>query len=269
MIRTVDSIEIGSFMSVPQPPANPAPPYRAGLLEENSDVTAIALSARPFVAALCVAVVISSLLRVWIVVNRSTAFDTSSGVIRSVLGGTVALQIAITAAFFVAVMAALSALRADRLPSQRLQRLLGVFASVTVAVGLWAVLITIARRSLGSYELLLEAGALYLAINLVFAYWYWYSDHPLRFGVRLADQTIDYTQGIRFPEEAVDAGRSGRWTPNLTDYVYFTLVSSNALGAPEGHTLIGNRLKQLQIVHSVCMLFLFVIIVARAINTLE
>lgn len=262
-------MEWARFMSVPQAPADSDDPHRVGVHAKDSDAEAVGMSARPFVAALCVAVLISSLLRAWLVASRNTAFDTSSGVIRSVLGGTVTLQILITAAFLVALLATAPALRADRLPSRRLQRLLGATASVTVVVGLWAVLITMARRSLGSYELLFEAGALYIAINLVFAYWYWFADHPLRFGVQLADATIDYDQGIRFPEESIHSGRSGSWTPNLTDYVYFTLVSSNALGAPEGHTLIGNRLKQIQIVHSVCMLFLFVIIVARAINTLE
>ena len=59
------------------------------------------------------------------------------------------------------------------------------------------------------------------------------------------------------------------WLPGPVDYLYFTILSSNCFGSPEGHLLIGRRLKLLQIIHTIFMILVFIIIVARAINTLS
>ena len=76
--------------------------------------------------------------------------------------------------------------------------------------------------------------------------------------------------GILFPEVALERSVSGpgAWAPALVDYVFFTLISSNTFGCPEGHGIIGSRLKWTQIVHTICMTLVFIVIVARAINTL-
>ena len=227
-------------------------------------------SARSFIAALGVGVAIAGCLRWWLVHTRDAGFEADGAALRDTLSGTLLLQIAVTVAFGLAAVATMPALRADRLPSRRLQQLLGALASMTLAISLGAVMLSIYRRKEAGYELLAESFALYLAINLVFLFWYWYADHPLRTGVHLEDRTVDFDQGIRFPEEglAADADRPGSWVPGLTDYLYFTLLSSNCFGAPEGHVLIGRTLKLVQIVHTVFMIFVFIIIVSRAINTL-
>ena len=64
------------------------------------------------------------------------------------------------------------------------------------------------------------------------------------------------------------AGKPQTWLPRYTDYAYFTLLSSNNFGSPEGHLLVGLGLKRLQLIHTLFMSFLFLIVVARAINTL-
>lgn len=228
-------------------------------------------SARPFVVALCVAVTINTLVRGWLVSTRGAVVEASGALTRTGLNGSLVLQVLLTVAFVGALAAVLPALRADRLPARGLQRLLGVLATGILTIGFGALLVAMARRGLGAYALLIESVALYVAINSIFLYWYWYADHPLRFGVVLADQTVDYGQGIRFPEEAIAdaAPEDVTWTPSFTDYAYFTVLSSNCLGAPEGHMLIGKRLKQFQLIHTVFMLFVFVVLVARAINTLD
>ena len=48
----------------------------------------------------------------------------------------------------------------------------------------------------------------------------------------------------------------------------FTILSSNCFGAPEGHSLVGAPIKRLHMLHSLAMLSVFIVILARAINTL-
>ena len=140
---------------------------------------------------------------------------------------------------------------------------------------LFAINLAIYFVGIASYELLGESLALYFSINLIFLFWYWFLDYPFR-NQRLVSGGIDgkdrtgIPYGILFPEEAMqrDLNGSGVWVPRLVDYVFFTLVSSNTFGAPEGHAVIGDRLKWTQVVHTLCMILVFIVIVARAINTL-
>jgi vacuolar-type H+-ATPase subunit I/STV1 len=53
------------------------------------------------------------------------------------------------------------------------------------------------------------------------------------------------------------------------DYAYFTILSSNCFGPPEGHLLVGRPIKVLHSVHSLAMITVFIVILARAINTLN
>jgi hypothetical protein len=157
------------------------------------------------------------------------------------------------------------------LVSRRIMRMLGTLASLQLVANLISVNVTIYRLKIESYELLLESFALYLSINLCFMFWYWYWDYPLRHAVMKGGQEFAIPQGIMFPEEQLEQHylSSDNWVPGPVDYLYFTILSSNCFGSPEGHMLIGKRLKLLQVVHTVFMILIFIIIVARAINTLD
>jgi hypothetical protein len=77
--------------------------------------------------------------------------------------------------------------------------------------------------------------------------------------------------GIVFTEETLarDVLRSGRWQAEFVDYAYFTILSSNCFGPPEGHQLVGRPIKVLHIDHSLAMISVFIVILASAINTLN
>jgi hypothetical protein len=155
-------------------------------------------------------------------------------------------------------------------------RLLGLLATLQLASNLVAINLAIYLVDINSYELLGESFVLYFSINLVFLFWYWFFDYPLR-DQRLSLVGIDgkgdigIPLGILFPEEALEKEVGGAcvWAPALVDYVFFTLISSNTFGCPEGHGVIGSRLKWTQVVHTICMILVFIVIVARAINTLS
>jgi len=154
-------------------------------------------------------------------------------------------------------------------------RLLGLLATMQLVSNLFAINLAIYLVDIASYELLAESLALYFSINLIFLFWYWFFDYPLRNQQLLSvgtdgQESKGIPLGILFPEEALERDLSGStaWTPALVDYVFFTLISSNTFGCPEGHGVIGSRLKWIQVVHTICMILVFIVIVARAINTL-
>lgn len=228
---------------------------------------------RPFLAALAIAVAIDAALRWWIVATRGAQFEASASWFQSTIGGTVLLHALVTVAFFVLLVLAWNSARAGRSPSRRMLLWLGLLASATLLANLIAVNVAIYRRNTGSYALLAQSFALYAATNLIFVFWYWFHDHLLRVMASPGARTGDFHFGIQFPEERSAASGGGcdgapGWRPGLVDYAYFTLLSSNCFGSPEGHVVIGRVLKLLQIVHTVFMIFIFIIIVARAINTL-
>lgn len=137
--------------------------------------------------------------------------------------------------------------------------------------------LAIYRVNLSSYKLLMDSLMLYVSICLIFMVWYWFIDHPLRRRRLLWQQhhleSVGSSSpfGIIFPEETLkhDVSQSDRWQPGFVDYAYFAITSSNCFGPPEGHMLVGRPIKQLHIVHSFAMMIVFIVILARAINTLS
>jgi hypothetical protein len=157
----------------------------------------------------------------------------------------------------------------------QLQLAAGLSSGMT-AVNFCSEIVMIYRLHLGSYELLLESLVLYATITLNVLIWYWLVDHPPRHGQhplggnRQPGQ-VSMPYGIVFPEEALERDLLGSdsWTPSFSDYLYFTILSSNCFGPPESHLLVGLPIKRLHTLHSLLMLNLFIVILARAINTLR
>ncbi len=108
------------------------------------------------------------------------------------------------------------------------------------------------------------AAGLYCSLNLIFLFWYWFIDYP---GQLRHLGEPEYLCEIIFPREAVRA--NSRWLPGLLDYLYFTVITSNTLAAPENHSPVGARVKLIQLLHSSLMLVLLVIVISRAVNTLS
>ena len=142
--------------------------------------------------------------------------------------------------------------------ARRLLELLGAITTVQALLNGALVLIAISVLKLGSVELLLIGTGLYGVLNTIALFWYWCLDHP-GFGSGLS-QTCDRRGSVIFPESE-DGG-------SVLDYLYLTVLSSNTLGPPENHQLIGGQLKVLALLQSSMMMALLVIVVARAINTL-
>lgn len=163
-----------------------------------------------------------------------------------------------------------------KLPLQPEQLLrAGRFASGLSLVNLFSESLAIYRLKIESYDLLFESVLLYAAVTLNFLFWYWIVDHPPRHPGRLWEtskpaRSVNMPYGIVFPEEALerDLLQTETWKPSFTDYLYFTILSSNCFGAPEGHSLVGAPIKQLHVLHSLAMLSVFIVILGRAINTL-
>jgi len=113
--------------------------------------------------------------------------------------------------------------------------------------------------------LLLQVSALaYLSLTLTFLFWYWFIDYPTQ--VRHLHHQ-DHLCAIVFPREAVLM--NAHWLPNLLDYLYLTVITSNTLGPPENHTPVSRSIKLVQMVHSTTVLVLLVLVVSRAVNTLR
>ena len=244
-------------------------------LRSVSQVTdeTVALSiGRPYLLALAGSVLIDLLLRLQIVyyyLSQRYKYDISLNVIRDFLQIFYAALLLVF--LYLMLFRWLPSLRQQRPVRRRLLRMLGVVASLQLVTNIISVNITIYRLHIDSYELLAESLALYLAINLVFVFWYWYCDYPLKNNLIKQRGLIYIPQGILFPEEQIEDRvlKSDNWVPGPIDYLYFTILSSNCFGSPEGHMLIGKRLKTLQIIHTLFMILVFIIIVARAINTLS
>lgn len=161
----------------------------------------------------------------------------------------------------IVVLAALWIVQRRRRPGPGARRLLELLGAVTTLQSLLnaaLVLIAMSALQLGSMALLLIGTGLYTVLNSIALFWYWCLDHD-QFGSGLAG-SCGRRGGVVFPE-----GEAGG---RFFDYLYFTVLSSNTLGPPENHQLLGFRFKLLQVLQSSLMLALVVIVVARAINTL-
>ncbi len=227
---------------------------------------------RPYLLALAGSVLIDLLLRLQIVyyyLTQKYKHDIPLNSIRDFLQVFYAAFLLIF--LYLMLFQWLPNLRRHRPIRRGLMRMIGLMASLQLVTNIISVNITIYRLHIDSYELLAESLELYIAINLVFVFWYWYLDYPLKNNF-IYRQTLNFIpQGIMFPEEQTESRilKSDNWLPSPIDYLYFTILSSNCFGSPEGHMLIGNRLKTLQIIHTLFMILVFIIIVARAINTLN
>jgi hypothetical protein len=140
----------------------------------------------------------------------------------------------------------------------------GILSTLDLLLNIATITAGIHSFKIGSYYLLLVAFGLYCSLNLIFLFWYWFIDYPGQ--VRHLGQP-EHLCEIIFPREAVRA--DARWLPELLDYLYFTVITSNTLGAPENHSPVGARVKLIQLLHSSLMLVLLVIVISRAVNTLS
>lgn len=140
----------------------------------------------------------------------------------------------------------------------------GILSTLDLLLNLVTITTGIYSFKLGSFYLLLIAFGLYCSLNLIFLFWYWFVDYPGQ--VRHLHHP-EHICEIIFPHEAISA--TGRWLPGCLDYLYFTVISSNTLGAPENHSPVGSKLKLIQLLHSTLMLVLLVIVISRAVNTLS
>jgi hypothetical protein len=149
--------------------------------------------------------------------------------------------------------------------SRRWLLALGLVASAQLLLHLLAVNLAMVRLQLSARLLLAESLELYLAVNGLFLFWYWFFDAPLR---NRSDGGIPI--GVLFPEEDLEERLLGqrRWLPGWFDYLFFTVIASNSLGPPDGHAVVGRSLKTVQMLHSLAMISVFILILARAINTL-
>ena len=165
--------------------------------------------------------------------------------------------------------------RGPRVMRRHELRPLAMAASALTLINMVSENLAIYRLKLESYSLMFESLVLYVSVTLVFLFWYWYIDHPPRLLEPLWRRTsetqgVSMPYGIVFPEEALerDVLHTESWKPGFTDYLYFTILCSNCFGPPEGHYLVGSPIKTLHVIHSLAMLSVFIVILARAINTL-
>jgi hypothetical protein len=232
-----------------------------------------ARGALPYVMALLASVLIDALIRWQLLqhlLQRQAALPPWQSGCRF---GLMAFY-AVSLLLFLAVLLGryLPRLQAGRSCPRRLLALLGVLATAELLANLLSLNLGIVRLGIDSYALLFEALLLYLSLNLSFFFWYWYFDYPLRQLVSSAAAAAapQLPLGILFPEEAIEDERfhTANWVPRPIDYLYFTALSSNCFAAPEGHLLIGDKLKSLHLLHSFSMILVLIVILARAINTL-
>lgn len=230
---------------------------------------------KPYLVVLLLAVLLALALRLRIYENYQTIQHQAQWLLdglRLVLRSSFWLQFAL---LLVHSLRQLLRHRRSGMAARHLQVAAGLGSGMT-AVNFCSEIVMIYRLDLGSYELLLESLLLYGSITLNVLVWYWLVDHPPRqaklpFSGNSEPGMISMPYGIVFPEEALEREllRSDHWKPSFADYLYFTILSSNCFGPPEGHLLVGVPIKRLHVIHSLLMLTLFIVILARAINTLR
>ena len=233
-----------------------------------------ARAALPYVSALLASVLIGALIRWQLLqhfLHREIALP--SLLVACIYGLMLAYALSLVLFLALLLWAFLPSLRRNSACSRRLLALLGALGSAELIANLASLNFGIVRLGIASYALLLDGLLLYISVNLSFFFWYWYFDHPLRL-ISADAHSAEKPRlplGILFPEEAIEDVRfhSGDWIPGPIDYLYFTTLSSNCFAAPEGHLLIGSKLKTLQLIHSFSMILVFIVILARAINTLS
>jgi hypothetical protein len=232
-------------------------------------------SPRPYLIALVAAVILNLGLRLRILEHVLRSHRTAPWLLLELQRGLLVLFALLLVGFcWLLLLRVLPGWRRGAAPSRRQLGGLVQLASGMAAANLLSENLAIYRLNLSSYTLLVDAFMLYLGISLIFLFWYWYIDNPLRRRGLLWEReraaTISTPYGIVFPEETIERSvlQSDRWQPAFIDYVYFTILSSNCFGPPEGHLLVGWPIKLLHSVHSLVMITVIIVILARAINTL-
>jgi hypothetical protein len=142
--------------------------------------------------------------------------------------------------------------------------LFGLFSSLYLITNLISIAYGIFAYQIRSVFLLGISLGVYISLNIVFLFWYWYTDYPGQ--VRHLHHPESPLQ-IAFPSNGTSTPEAS--LPGFIDYLYVTIMVSNTLGPPENHSACGSKAKLLQMIHSVIMLMLLVIFISRAINTLD
>jgi hypothetical protein len=112
----------------------------------------------------------------------------------------------------------------------------GILSTLDLLLNLVTITAGIYSYKLGSFYLLVIALGLYCSLNLIFLFWYWFIDYPGQ--VRHLHHPEHLCQ-IIFPREAVSANAG--WLPGCLDYLYFTVMTSNTLGAAGDRDLAGGE----------------------------
>ncbi len=139
----------------------------------------------------------------------------------------------------------------------------GMVSSLYLLINLLTISYGIFAFKVQSLFLLLVSICIYLSLNSVFVFWYWFVDYPSQLRRRHHPETIPQ---ICFPSNAPPASER---LPDFFDYLYFSILISNTLGPPENHSPAGQTSRFLVMLHSMVMLVVLVIFVSRAINTLS
>ena len=232
----------------------------------------------PYLIALLVAVFLACGLRLRIIIHYLMAKPAPNPWLDGLRNGLMATFFGLLMLFLAVYLLKVLPRQWRRQPLLRQQlRRLALLASGVIAVNLISENLAIYRLNLESYSLLLESLSLYISVTLVFMVWYWYVDQPPRWLVKDQEDRARQTSGlimpygIVFPEEVMEREiqYSDAWMPSFIDYFYFTILCSNCFGPPEGHALVGSAMKKLHILHSLSMISVFIVILARAINTLS
>lgn len=241
----------------------------------NARTSSANRSLRPYLVALVVAVLLNLGLRLRILEHVLQSQNRAPSLLIDFQRGLFVVFVALQGAFWLFLLGrVLPKLRRDLVPSRRQLGCLVQLATGMAAANLLSESLAIYRLNLSSYGLLMDSLLLYLGVSMIFLFWYWYGDNPHRFSGRLWEQAAAASQslpyGIVFPEETLELSilQTAEWRPGFIDYAYFTILSSNCFSPPEGHLLVGRPIKVLHTLHSLAMIIVFIVILARAINTL-
>jgi hypothetical protein len=140
--------------------------------------------------------------------------------------------------------------------------LFGLVSSLYLGINLLTVSYGIFEFKVQSLFLLVVSMCVYISLNITFLFWYWYVDYPSQ--IRHLRHP-ECRPEICFPD---NADHTPGWLPNVWDYLYFAILTSNTLGPPENHSASGRRVKFVVLMQSLVMLIVLVVFISRAINTL-
>lgn len=135
----------------------------------------------------------------------------------------------------------------------------GLFSTLYLILNLLTVSYGIFKFEMQSFYLLVVSICVYISLNIIFLFWYWFIDYPTQ--VHKLHHPESRTE-ICFPQQAMGS------LPNIFNYLYFAVLTSNTLGPPEDHSPAGQNARVVVLLHSSLMLVVLVIFVSRAINTL-